>query len=66
MSAVFFAENPAKSGFEPVFSYEGRDAIFDVYLVPFMLLSGYLVPLELFPPALRGIAHVLPFRYTIA
>ena len=48
------------------FYLESSTAIFDLWMVAFMLLSGYLVPLELFPPALRGVAHALPFRYTIA
>jgi ABC-2 type transport system permease protein len=48
------------------FFLESSTAIFDVYLVPFMLLSGYLVPLELFPGWLRSAAHALPFRYTLA
>jgi ABC-2 type transport system permease protein len=48
------------------FYLESSTAIFDLWMVAFMLLSGYLVPLELFPPVLRGVAHALPFRYTIA
>ena len=48
------------------FYLESSTAIFDLWMVAFMLLSGYLVPLELFPPTLRAVAHALPFRYTIA
>lgn len=48
------------------FVMESSTAIFEVYLAGFMVLSGYLVPLELFPPWLRAIAAVLPFRYTLA
>jgi ABC-2 type transport system permease protein len=48
------------------FFLESSTAIFDLWMVAFMLLSGYLVPLELFPPALRGVIHALPFRYVIA
>jgi len=38
-------------------------AIWDVWMGSFMLLSGYLVPLELFPPWLERTARVLPFAY---
>jgi ABC-2 type transport system permease protein len=48
------------------FYLESSTAIFELWMVAFMLLSGYLIPLELFPSALRGTAHALPFRYTIA
>jgi ABC-2 type transport system permease protein len=48
------------------FYLESSTAIFDLWLVAFMILSGYLVPLELFPAGLRGVANALPFRYTIA
>jgi ABC-2 type transport system permease protein len=48
------------------FYVESSTAIFDLWMVAFMVLSGYLVPLELFPPTLRAVAHALPFRYTIA
>jgi ABC-2 type transport system permease protein len=39
--------------------------IMDVYFVMFMVFSGYLVPVELFPPALRQVVEVLPFRFQI-
>lgn len=48
------------------FYLESSTAIFDLWMVAFMLLSGYLVPLELFPAGLRGVLHALPFRYIIA
>lgn len=48
------------------FFFESSTAVFEVWLVAFMLLSGYLVPLELFPPWLRSAAAALPFRYTLA
>ncbi len=48
------------------FFLESSTAVFEIWLVASMLLSGYLVPLELFPPALRAVSAVLPFRYTIA
>ena len=31
-----------------------------------MVFSGYLVPIELFPPGLRGLATSLPFRYLVS
>jgi ABC-2 type transport system permease protein len=48
------------------FFLESSTSIFELWMVAFMLLSGYLVPLGLFPPTLRAITHALPFRYTIA
>ncbi len=48
------------------FFLEKSTALFEIYLVAFMLLSGYLVPTELFPSALRTAAEILPFRYTVA
>ena len=38
-------------------------AIWDVWMGSFMLLSGYLVPLELFPPWLERFARISPFAY---
>lgn len=48
------------------FFLESSTAIFEIWLVAFGLLSGYLVPLELFPPWLQSVAFALPFRYTVA
>lgn len=48
------------------FFFESSTAVFEVWMVAFMLLSGYLVPLELFPSWLRATASALPFRYTLA
>ena len=48
------------------FFIESSTAIFEIWLVAFSLLSGYLVPLELFPPWLQRVSDVLPFRYTVA
>jgi ABC-2 type transport system permease protein len=48
------------------FFFESSTAVYEVWLVAFMLLSGYLVPLELFPPWLRDASAALPFRYTLA
>lgn len=48
------------------FFLESSSAVFEVWLVAFMLLSGYLVPLELFPSWLRAVSSALPFRYMLA
>ena len=48
------------------FFIESSTAIFEIWLVAFGLLSGYLVPLELLPSWLQRISDVLPFRYTLA
>jgi ABC-2 type transport system permease protein len=48
------------------FFLENSTAIFELWLLAFMLLSGYLIPPELFPPALAAATHALPFRYTVA
>ena len=47
------------------FFIESSASIFDIWIAGFMILSGYLVPLELFPSWVRDVAHVLPFRYTL-
>ena len=39
--------------------------LMDVWLALFMVFSGYLIPVELFPPLIRGTVEVLPFRYQI-
>ncbi|MEZ4302205.1 MAG: ABC-2 family transporter protein [Polyangiaceae bacterium] len=48
------------------FFVESSIAVFDFYLLAFVLLSGYIVPLDLFPPAVREATYYLPFRYTVA
>lgn len=47
------------------FFIESSVKLMDVWLVLFFGLSGYLMPIELFPPALRTVAAVLPFRFEI-
>jgi ABC-2 type transport system permease protein len=37
----------------------------DVWLTLFFVLSGYMVPVELFPPVVRTATDWLPFRYQI-
>jgi ABC-2 type transport system permease protein len=44
------------------FFVESAGALFEVWLGLFTVFSGYLVPLELFPPWLQAIARWLPFR----
>jgi ABC-2 type transport system permease protein len=47
------------------FFLESSTSVFELWLLSFMLLSGYLVPLELFPGWVRTVAEALPFRYTL-
>src|SRR5262249_53620035 len=44
---------------------ESSLAFFDVWLGLFSVLSGYLVPLELFPGWVHRLTHWLPFRYIL-
>jgi ABC-2 type transport system permease protein len=46
--------------------WESSLALYDCWLGLYFILSGYLMPLELLPPVLRGITWWLPFRYCIA
>lgn len=46
--------------------WESSIAIFDLWLALYTVLSGYVVPLELFPARLRPVIDVLPFRYMLA
>ena len=45
------------------FYLEKSIALAEVYFGIFMVMSGYLIPLELMPPWLRTAADWLPFRY---
>jgi len=47
------------------FYLESSVKVMEVWLALFFVFSGYLVPIELFPPALRTVADALPFRYQI-
>jgi ABC-2 type transport system permease protein len=47
------------------FFLESSVKLMDVYLVFFFVLSGYLVPIDLFPDGLRHLVEVLPFRYQL-
>jgi ABC-2 type transport system permease protein len=44
------------------FYWESAIGVFDVWLGLYTVFSGYVMPLELFPPALRQVASWLPFR----
>src|SRR5204863_400905 len=48
------------------FFLESSTAVFELWMAAFMILSGYLIPLDLFPPGIRAVTHALPFRYTLA
>jgi len=48
------------------FFIDSSSSVFEVWLACFMLLSGYLVPLDLFPDWVRSITYVLPFRYMLS
>jgi ABC-2 type transport system permease protein len=39
--------------------------VMDIYLAAYFVMSGYLIPVELFPGFMRGLLDVLPFRYQI-
>jgi ABC-2 type transport system permease protein len=39
--------------------------VMDIYLAAYFVMSGYLIPVELFPPFLRSVVDLLPFRYQI-
>lgn len=45
---------------------ESSVKIMDLWLALFFVFSGYLYPLEFFPPAVRAVADWLPFRSQIA
>ena len=45
---------------------ESAIGVFQFWLALSSVLSGYLIPLDLFPPALRPIAALLPFRFTLS
>ncbi len=47
------------------FFAESSMKLMDAWLVFYFVLSGYVVPVDLFPPALRAVVDWLPFRYQI-
>jgi ABC-2 type transport system permease protein len=44
------------------FRWDSATSVFELWLGLYGVLSGYLVPLELFPGWVEGLARVLPFR----
>jgi ABC-2 type transport system permease protein len=46
--------------------FESAASLFDAWLGFSNVLSGYLVPLDLFPKAFRELAVVLPFRFQLS
>jgi len=47
------------------FFMESSIKAMDVWLALYFVFSGYLIPVELFPPAVRAAGDWLPFRYQI-
>ncbi len=48
------------------FRWDQTQGIFGMWFGTWMLLSGYLAPLDLFPPVLHPVLDVLPFRAMLA
>jgi ABC-2 type transport system permease protein len=44
---------------------ESSAKVMDVYLAAFFVMSGYIVPVGLFPASVRAAGDVLPFRYQL-
>jgi ABC-2 type transport system permease protein len=44
------------------FRVDSATSLFEIWMGLYALLSGYLVPLELFPPWVAALARWLPFR----
>jgi ABC-2 type transport system permease protein len=47
------------------FFMESSIKIMEVWLTLFFVFSGYLIPVELFPPAMRVVVEWLPFRFQL-
>lgn len=47
------------------FFTESSFKLMDVWLVFYFVFSGYLIPIDLFPPRLQAVVDWLPFRYQI-
>jgi ABC-2 type transport system permease protein len=47
------------------FFVESSMKLMDAWLVFFFVLSGYLIPIDLFPRGLRLVVDWLPFRYQL-
>jgi ABC-2 type transport system permease protein len=48
------------------FFWESAIGLFDLWLGLYTVFSGYVMPLELFPPALQRLAVWMPFRYMLS
>jgi ABC-2 type transport system permease protein len=48
------------------FWWESSLSLYDLYLGLYMVFSGYVMPLDLFPSWLARVVDVLPFRYMLA
>lgn len=48
-----------------VFYLDSSIKFMDVWLAGFFVFSGYLIPMETFPPAMKAVVDWLPFRYQI-
>ena len=48
------------------FYVDSAASLFEIWMGLFGVFSGYLVPLELFPPWVAALARWLPFRYMLA
>ncbi|TMA25543.1 MAG: ABC transporter permease [Deltaproteobacteria bacterium] len=46
--------------------FESASSLFEAWLGISAILSGYLIPLDLFPAAVREVALVLPFRFLLS
>jgi len=46
--------------------WESSLAVFDLWLGLYTVFSGYVMPLEFFPPAFAGLVRCLPFRSMLA
>jgi len=46
--------------------FESATSLFEAWLGISAILSGYLIPLDLFPEAVRRVAVVLPFRFLLS
>lgn len=46
--------------------FESATSLFEAWLGVSAILSGYLIPLDLFPPAVQRVALVLPFRFLLS
>ena len=47
------------------FYIESALGLFELWLGVHAIFSGYLIPLEVLPPWIRGVPRVLPFRYML-